>query len=422
MHTRARFQAYVPPLVLTLVLMAAPCLADDIYVTTTEDTNDGICGGPLNLPCSLRDAVISANARAGPDDIWIPAGIFTLTIPGRAEDDSFTGDLDLTDDVVIHGSGMNATVVRAVNDDRVFHNFSDSSIRHLRIVGGDASNDVNYPHGGGLANSGGSMWLYRCVVAGNITTNGVGGGLYNRYGDLSTQEVVIRVNHANGGSAVASYGGRLGIRYTTISENLATDYWFVGQGGALWATYTEVTLNNATVTNNETLLANRPGGLMLTGGITEIDSCTLADNDWDEIANDPIEPAFINLGNTIISGNCSGPVIHSRIGNVEGPGDTCWLVPPGDQFAAPIFLMPLGDYGGFTLTRPPERRTDNPVVDNLWATAQCEIVDQRGVQRPQNAFGSPDAYCDSGAVELGGMPFEDSFETGDTSGWSSTSP
>src|SRR5689334_20797495 len=68
-------------------------------VTTTTDSNDGACTVAL---CSLRDAVIAANANAGADTITLSAGTYTLTLVGANEDAAATGDLDITGTVTIN--------------------------------------------------------------------------------------------------------------------------------------------------------------------------------------------------------------------------------------------------------------------------------------------------------------------------------
>ena len=45
----------------------------DYVVTTTNDTNDGACDGH----CSLREAIIAANADAGPDTITLGPGVYS---------------------------------------------------------------------------------------------------------------------------------------------------------------------------------------------------------------------------------------------------------------------------------------------------------------------------------------------------------
>lgn len=82
-------------------------------VTTTTDSNDGACTVAL---CSLRDAVIAANANAGADTITLPAGTYTLTLVGANEDAAATGDLDITGTVTINGAGAATTEERAERD------------------------------------------------------------------------------------------------------------------------------------------------------------------------------------------------------------------------------------------------------------------------------------------------------------------
>ena len=52
-----------------------PAAAVTYAVTKTEDTADGAC----DADCSLREAVIAANAAPGMDTITIPVGTYQLT-------------------------------------------------------------------------------------------------------------------------------------------------------------------------------------------------------------------------------------------------------------------------------------------------------------------------------------------------------
>ena len=101
----------------TLVLVAvgwllpSQALAATYTVTKTTDTADGSC----NADCSLREAVIAANATpSGTDTIVVPAGTYSLTLDGAGENLAETGDLDLTGEHVdIVGAGVGLTVVDA---------------------------------------------------------------------------------------------------------------------------------------------------------------------------------------------------------------------------------------------------------------------------------------------------------------------
>jgi len=97
---------------LALMFAGAPggAQAAAIVVTTTQDelNSDG--------DCSLREAITAANA----DTITLPAGTYTLAIPGADEDGNATGDLDITSDLNVSGAGADTTVVDGNALDRAF--------------------------------------------------------------------------------------------------------------------------------------------------------------------------------------------------------------------------------------------------------------------------------------------------------------
>src|SRR5437762_3247284 len=104
---------------LALVLLpAAAAQAAVFVVTTTADGNNGACTVSL---CTLRDAVIAANANAGADIITLPsnANPYTLTIAGAGENLAATGDLDISGDLTINGGGSATTIVDGGALDRV---------------------------------------------------------------------------------------------------------------------------------------------------------------------------------------------------------------------------------------------------------------------------------------------------------------
>jgi predicted outer membrane repeat protein len=69
-----------------------------------------VCSSTPSGVCTLRAAVMAANASPGPDMIVIPVGIFRLTIAGT-DDTAQLGDLDITDDVTISGMGAGTSIV-----------------------------------------------------------------------------------------------------------------------------------------------------------------------------------------------------------------------------------------------------------------------------------------------------------------------
>jgi CSLREA domain-containing protein len=96
-------------------------------VTTTADgvdasPLDGVCATATGV-CTLRAAIQQANAVTGATPaitIVLPAGTYVLTIPGAAEDAAATGDLDITQTVLITGAEAATTIVAGGGLDRVF--------------------------------------------------------------------------------------------------------------------------------------------------------------------------------------------------------------------------------------------------------------------------------------------------------------
>ena len=68
---------------------------------------------------SLRSAIMAADARGGSNTIILRSGTYTLTIAGANEDAGATGDLDITRNLTIKGSGSGSTIIDGNNLDRV---------------------------------------------------------------------------------------------------------------------------------------------------------------------------------------------------------------------------------------------------------------------------------------------------------------
>ena len=113
--------------VVTLLLVGSekPAHAATFAVTSTSDavdsnTLDGVCNDGLGN-CTLRAAIMQANALPGADTITVPAGTYTLSIAGAGEDAGASGDLDIGGDLTINGGGSATTIVDGADLDRVFH-------------------------------------------------------------------------------------------------------------------------------------------------------------------------------------------------------------------------------------------------------------------------------------------------------------
>ena len=102
---------------------------------------DGVCVSTPSGNCTLRAAIMEANALAGDDVISLPAGIYTLTLPGVNEDAGLMGDLDITSTMTIEGAGTGSTVITTTGQlfgDRVMEitGTANVDIKSLTLGGG----------------------------------------------------------------------------------------------------------------------------------------------------------------------------------------------------------------------------------------------------------------------------------------------
>lgn len=218
-----------------LFVAAAQAAATDIVVTRFDDPAPGGC---IPTDCSLREAVILANALVGPDTIHLAAGAYQLTIPGAGEDLAATGDLDVRDDLSIVGAGQAQTaIVMSGQLDRVIQVYYDvnNGVKHtlnlsdLSVSGGYAHGDqynTNSLGTGGCIFAVGEMNLTN-VTIGNCQAD-VAGGLHLGYGNASSlQNVTITNNSAAnfaGGAEIISLSAPAAIRNLVVTNNQVTGY------------------------------------------------------------------------------------------------------------------------------------------------------------------------------------------------------
>ncbi|MCK6527264.1 right-handed parallel beta-helix repeat-containing protein [Myxococcota bacterium] len=241
----------------------APALAATFSVTTTGDTvdaspGDGVCADVTGA-CSLRAAVMEANALAGADSVRMPAGTVTFTLAGASEDYATTGDLDVRDDLTVYGAGPGSTIVDAAGLDRIFHGISDVDLRvdGMTLTGGYATSAATPTYGG-------AIWMYDYPNAGNLTvTNSefLGNTVYD-------------TGNAWGGAIAKTSYGSLYLSEVTFSGNAATGSGNDLGGAVKGGYYTTTVMEDCSFTGNQ---ADYGGAISLNGD-SEIYDITVADN------------------------------------------------------------------------------------------------------------------------------------------------
>lgn len=202
-----------------LLALAEPAAAVTLTVTRLDDPAPDGC---FPNDCSLREAVILANALAGADTVVLDAGMYQLTRAGSGEDGGLTGDLDVLGPLTLRGAGRTLTTVIGVGlGDRLVHAGAPLLLSDLRLENGTA------PDGGAVlstvdlelrsiaiaassANRGGGVaWLPAvatvsltasdCLFAGNLSTGAGGGGLMAEGPTIRLSRCTFDGNTALGG-------------------------------------------------------------------------------------------------------------------------------------------------------------------------------------------------------------------------------
>jgi hypothetical protein len=269
---------------------------DDISPRGTGVT----CITPASTDCSLREAIIKANATPGTytiqfaastDTTSAPAGPIQLTIPG-SDNASAVGDLDINTNITIAGNGPTNTIIQGnfpvadnvdekifgVNQDGTHTNLS-VTIDNVTVEGGRNSvlnNDPTFEQTGGgidffLTGTTVSYTLSNCVVTNNTNVHSYGGG--------------VNVDSA---SPPSGSHGTVTITNCTISNNqtlgtVGSSGGETSQGGGinLFADIHNVTISNSTISSNSVAAGGEGGGLYVrhtNGGNIGIHNSTITGN------------------------------------------------------------------------------------------------------------------------------------------------
>ncbi|MEH2283289.1 MAG: Calx-beta domain-containing protein [Nostoc sp.] len=244
---------------------------------------------------SLRQAIINANNDPGIETIiFDTTGIF-----GDATPDTITltsGELNVTEGVIIQGTGANKLAISGNNASRVFNASASLSIDGLNITGGNAGNN----NGGGIYSSS-NVTVSNSTISGNVT-NTSGGGIYGS-SSVTVSDSTVSGNIANT-SGGGLYSSNATISNSTVSGNTANN------GGGIYGS-SSVTVGNSTVSGN---IANTSGGGLYSSNAT-ISNSTVSGNTANN-GGGIYGSSSVTVGNSTVSGNIantSGGGIYSII-------------------------------------------------------------------------------------------------------------
>ncbi len=373
-----------------------PIEVDGVLDGIDPAPGDGVCGGDAGT-CSVRAAVMEANARPGQDVIRMAGGEHRLTIVGAGEDASAAGDLDVEGDLLVEAGGA---VVVGDGADRVL----DVRSGAVTVLGGTIAGGVGAggESGGGVAvRAGARLRLDGTEVRGNQADDG--GGIAAA-GPVALVQVAVADNVATGrgGGVAVTEGGALVVERSAIIDNAASE------GGGVWVGAGTASVAGVTVDGNSATLG--AGVAVAAPGTVDLADVTVVGDAGGALALSP--GAAASVVNSIIDSagaDCAADAPASGGWNLASD-DSCGLAGPSDLVAEPRLVARTG--AGAVVVRAPT--SESPAVDS---GGSCRPLDQRGVPRPL------DGGCDRGAVEQGGRaPFgtgagRNHLGTGTALGW-----
>lgn len=415
-----------------LCMVASSATAVQINVDSTLDEvdavpGDGACVSTPSGVCTVRAAVMEANALSGFDIVSIPAGTYTLGIAGTGEDSAATGDLDLRETIAIYGVGADLTIIDGAQIDRVFDVvLDDAYLDSLTIRNGSAVTASGFL-GGGVNHRGGNLTLLAVRITGNQANQG--GGLYvcpSCSVEINTctidNNLAADVGQTNQYGAAIYSGGDLDLHFSTVTANS-------NESGTSAAVHLFNCSSSAADVFNSTIADNQVAGLTAYNCDLSLRSSTIAGNVDKGLSFGVYAGLTMSLTatHTIISDTDSGSDCNLTTGNVSFASSldsdgSCGLSPSGGNLpGADAALLPLRNWGHYTATVYPKPGA-SAAIDAGANGANCPGVDQRNFQRPFDGDGNGVADCDIGAVEAGDLILWSDFESGLTDEWSTTVP
>lgn len=270
-------------------------------VNTLGDSGSG--NGSCAAGCTLRDAVLAANASAGPDTISFDSGV-----TGVLAISATRGSIEITDALEINGPGAETLEIRSnANDSNsarlfdIFETAGEVTIEGLTMTGGHIPFDM----GGAIRTESDSPLTIRdSVISGNVAD--AGGAIFSQYeGEIRVENSTLQDNQASGffGGAIYSENGSIQVTGSTLTRN--TSY---GAGGGIASLFGNITITDSTLSENQTLGDGYSGGgIYSDAGDVTIQTSSLVDNTATNEGGGVFNLSGpITITDSTISGNTAG--------------------------------------------------------------------------------------------------------------------
>ena len=211
-----------------VALFATASAASAVTYRPTR-TDDPAPNGCKKTDCSLREAVIAANASGIPATILLrPGKRYVLIRKGAGENAALTGDLDITSGPLVvkteGGGKSDPATIDANGIDRIFD--GSLTLNGVTLRDGYAPT-VTGDAGAGGAIRGGTLDIRNSRLIKNTAHHGSGGAIFvNSGGELRIAGTRLKGNRAipgsgggSGGAVFISKGGSASLFKSTLANN-----------------------------------------------------------------------------------------------------------------------------------------------------------------------------------------------------------
>jgi predicted outer membrane repeat protein len=258
-------------------------------LTVNSPLDNTIAGDGL---VTIREAILAANADTttdlGQKGNFVDVITFDFGHDGPQTIALTMGQLVINSDLTITGAGRDLLTIDVSGSDtlpdvdngtgsRIFDITLQPTIgwnvtlRGMTLTGGDPSGN------GGAIQAAGHLALVDVLIVTNAAT-GLGGGVYTTHRlTVNSSALVDNESQLYGGGVYAAGPQQLEVNNSHISGNAS-----LFRGGGIFADYTDLTLNDCTITNNlmtNAGLQSRGGGIYVRGASVVANNVVISAND-----------------------------------------------------------------------------------------------------------------------------------------------
>lgn len=401
-----------------------------VFDAPDNNVNDGECRISSGDFCTLRAAVMQANATPGPDVVILPAGAaIVLDIEGNPEFlPASAGDLNVLDSLVVMYGGSNPDDFPLIDasglDDRVFNVFQgEFFLTRVRITGGSR---------GDAGGRGGALYIGALATRATLTEVELfgnnafdGGAIYNERSDLLVVDSSLHGNAAaEHGGALVNHCGSVTLERTSVYQNVNFGPYGeslhnvrnnAGDGGAC-----RLGLRNSSV------LESSGFGVLSQGGTLDLESSTVAENLGGGIRVTPDLQAQtlgeLRMRSSVIAdhetSNCQLLGTGWNTDGYNASDDaSCDLAAGSSNLVAPDLGLLAASSDTDSRQRFKLLGVNSLLLDAghpVTGGVGCPLEDQRDEPRPVQGSAGGTARCDIGSIEMQSIQsdliFADGFE------------